>query len=116
MEKIPLKIEQRDIVLIPFPFSDQTSKKVRPALVISNNLFNRSQDLIVLGITTNITKDYYTESIEKEDLEIKSIEERCCVKIENILKIDKRLVIKKIDSIHEAKFQKILKILFSLFV
>ncbi|MBI2110159.1 type II toxin-antitoxin system PemK/MazF family toxin [Candidatus Woesearchaeota archaeon] len=50
MEKIPLKIEQRDIVLIPFPFSDQTSKKVRPALVISNNLFNRSQDLIVQKI------------------------------------------------------------------
>ena len=37
MEQI--SIEQRDIVLLPFPFSDQSGFKVRPALVASNNTF-----------------------------------------------------------------------------
>ena len=30
-------IEQRDLLLMPFPFSDQSGRKVRPVIVISNN-------------------------------------------------------------------------------
>ena len=28
--------EQRDIILIPFPYSDLTGAKLRPALILSN--------------------------------------------------------------------------------
>ena len=43
------------IVLIPFPFTDLTSSKVRPALIISEQN-NRSEDVIVAFITSNILK------------------------------------------------------------
>lgn len=43
-------IEQRDLLLVPFPFSDQTGKKVRPVVVIIKNSFNsHSEDVIVVG-------------------------------------------------------------------
>jgi len=47
-------IEQRSIILVPFPFSDLASSKKRPALVISNTEFNnRNEDVICCLITSN---------------------------------------------------------------
>lgn len=44
-----------DIVLVPFPFTDFSTLKQRPALVISSNSFNRSrEDVILVAITSQI--------------------------------------------------------------
>jgi mRNA-degrading endonuclease toxin of MazEF toxin-antitoxin module len=32
--------ERGDVVLVPFPFSDQTTTKKRPAVIISSNTYN----------------------------------------------------------------------------
>jgi len=35
-----------DVILVPFPFSDQTSTKKRPAVIISSDTYNNiSQDI-----------------------------------------------------------------------
>ena len=105
-------IEQRDLLLVPFPFSDQSGKKVRPVIVISNDEFNdRSADIIVIGVTSNITKDKYTVILEDKDLEEGKLMDLCCIKVENILKLDKHLVIKKIGKINLSKFKELMNIL-----
>jgi mRNA interferase MazF len=44
-----------DIVLVPFPFTDQTSTKKRPAVIISSNAYNRDRpDLIIMAITSQL--------------------------------------------------------------
>lgn len=44
-----------DILLVPFPFSDQTAVKQRPAIVVSNAAYHRERpDLIVLAVTSQI--------------------------------------------------------------
>jgi mRNA interferase MazF len=43
---------QKDVVLVKFPFTDLTSSKVRPAIVVSNNYINSSDDIIVVMLTT----------------------------------------------------------------
>lgn len=105
-------MNQRDLLLVPFPFSDQSGKKVRPVVVISNSFFNNnSEDIIVLGITSNISKNKYAVNFSLDDLEDGHIEELCCIKVENILKIDKALIIKKIGKINKNKFKEIKLIL-----
>jgi len=42
-----------DVVLVPFPFTDQTSSKKRPAVVVSSVAYHQAHpDLIVMAITT----------------------------------------------------------------
>ncbi len=48
-----MMFEQREVVLIPFPYTDLTGMKQRPALIISNNKINSSDDRICCLITSN---------------------------------------------------------------
>ena len=109
-------ITQRDLLLVPFPFSDQSGKKVRPVVVMSNDEFNlKSEGIIVIGVTSNISKDKYAVLLENMNLEEGKLTDQCCAKVENILKLDKSLVIKKIGKISIKKFNEILVLLESIF-
>ena len=101
-------IEQRDLLLVPFPFSDQSGRKVRPVIVISNKEFNEhSEDILVVGVSSNISKDRYTISLTNSYLEEGKLLTQCYIKVENILKIDKELIIKKIGKISKDKLRSI---------
>ena len=44
-----------DVILVPFPFTDQSTTKQRPAVVISSNRYNTERpDLILLAITSQV--------------------------------------------------------------
>ena len=101
-------IKQRDLLLVPFPFSDQSGRKIRPVVVISNNNFNEySEDVLIVGVTSNISKDIFTLFLRNEDLEEGKLITKCCIKVENILRIDKELVIKKIGVVNKNIIERI---------
>jgi len=105
-------IEQKDLLLVPFPFSDQRGRKVRPVVVVSNNEFNiNSDDVLVAGVTSNISKDKYTVILTNKDLDEGKLSAPCCIKAENILKIDKSIIIKKIGKIKKDRLDLIRKII-----
>jgi mRNA interferase MazF len=42
-----------DVVLVPFPFTDQSAAKKRPAVVVSSNAYHRERpDLILMAVTS----------------------------------------------------------------
>lgn len=42
-----------DVVLVPFPFTDQSATKRRPAVVVSTRRYHeRRPDLIIMAITS----------------------------------------------------------------
>jgi mRNA interferase MazF len=48
-----MPFEFGDVVLVPFPFTDQTMSKKRPAIVVSNRAYNTARpDIIVMAITS----------------------------------------------------------------
>lgn len=50
-----MPFEFGDIVLVPFPFTDQTTSKRRPAVVVSGRDYNRAMpDLVMMAVTSQI--------------------------------------------------------------
>jgi mRNA interferase MazF len=44
-----------DVVLVPFPFTDQSAFKKRPAVVISSAAYNtHRRDIVILAITSQL--------------------------------------------------------------
>ncbi|MBI4918981.1 type II toxin-antitoxin system PemK/MazF family toxin [archaeon] len=98
-------MNQRELILLPFPFSDLSGKKVRPALIISNDRFNKSsEDVIVCAVTSNVNKSPYSVVITQKELEGGTLFVKSCIKVENILKVKKSLIIKVIGKIDIKTF------------
>lgn len=57
-----------DIVKLPFPFTDKQSAKVRPALVVSHEEFNRSVGKTVFAMITSSTKTSWLHDVVVTDL------------------------------------------------
>jgi mRNA-degrading endonuclease toxin of MazEF toxin-antitoxin module len=52
-----MALEFGDIVLVPFPFTDQTASKRRPAVIVSNAGYNLAKaDIVVMAVTTKICR------------------------------------------------------------
>ena len=43
-----------DIILVPFPFTDQSTIKKRPAVVISSTPYNRERPDLIMAVTSQI--------------------------------------------------------------
>ncbi len=44
-----------DVVLVPFPFTDQTATKKRPAVVVSSDTYHRDRpDVILMAVTSQL--------------------------------------------------------------
>ena len=91
-----------DIVLINFPFTDLSGTKVRPAIVISNAKVNKTQDLILAQITSNISNDEFSFEIKDKDVThpLRGYSEVRCHKI---FTGSKTLISKKISSLKSTK-------------
>ena len=52
---------------MPFVFSEETGRKIRPVLVISSARYNRSrQDLVVAAITSNVRRRLFGDYLVAE--------------------------------------------------
>ncbi len=73
--------KQRQIVLVPFPYSDLSGNKRRPVLIVSNDAYNKAfNDVLVCVITSNLRKDEYSVTLSNDDLEIGVLPESSVVK------------------------------------
>ncbi|WP_018085996.1 type II toxin-antitoxin system PemK/MazF family toxin [Desulfurispora thermophila] len=107
-----------DILLIPIPFSDLTSHKKRPVLVLSNDNYNaRTQDIVVVAITSNLTAKDYVVMLTRSDLDEGVLKVDSCIRVDKIYTLSQNIVISKfgvvkkhiIDAVREKLHELILK-------
>lgn len=102
--------EQREIALVPFPFSDLSGQKVRPVLILSNNKYNnKSPDILVCGLTTNLKPTSYSILITPSEVEKKgTLRHKSKIKVDAIASIEQRLLIKSIAKLRKNVFEKVI--------
>jgi mRNA interferase MazF len=89
-----------EIVLIPVPFSDLTSVKRRPVLVISNMSHNGTNtDMIVVAITSNLQQNGIV--IETNDLLAGKLPKKSLIRYDKIYTLEQRIVIKQLGIVSE---------------
>jgi mRNA-degrading endonuclease toxin of MazEF toxin-antitoxin module len=89
--------------------------KVRPVLIISNNILNnKSDDCIVVPLTTVIKNESYSIIITSEDLESGKLLKSSRIRLDKIFSIKKSLTIMKIGIIKQEVFQAIKKEFYNL--
>ena len=50
-----MSFEFGDVVLVPFPFTNQAESKKRPAVVVSHETYNRTRpDIVIMAITSQL--------------------------------------------------------------
>jgi len=102
-------IRRKDIVLLPYPFTDQEGTKVRPALVVSNDNFNRkSKDCILIPLTTVIKEEPYSIIMDNSNLESGNLLKPSRIRVDKIFTIERSLIIMKIGSVNNQTFDKIM--------
>lgn len=103
--------KQREIVLVPFPYSDLSAVKRRPVLIISNNSYNKKfPDTLACVITTNLFKDEYSLSLKDSDLEIGFLPEASIIKCHKLFTIEQSKLLKRFSILSEAKFHEVVNV------
>ena len=103
-----IKYKQREIVLVPFPYSDLSASKKRPVLIVSNDSYNsKYEDVLVCVITSSQYKDDYSIYLSNSDLEIGVLPEESAIKIHKLFTIHKEKIIKKFSKINESYFDNV---------
>lgn len=106
-----MSIQQRDIILIEVPYSDYSFKKVRPAIILSNEKIKDSKDVIAVPLTSNLDLNTFSFIITNNDLEKGNLLISSKVKVERIFSVEKKLVKKTIGKVKISIHNKIIKIL-----
>ncbi len=86
---------QGEIVLIPVPFTDLSSQKRRPVIVISNTEYNRrSRDMIVVAVTSNPILVPNSFGLNNDDLTSGKLNKPSVVRADKIYTLEQTLIVK----------------------
>ena len=83
-----------DVVVLPFPFTDRTASKRRPALVLSSSAFNQKAEHSILAMITSAGQSSWPSDHFIKDLDAAGLPSECVVRLK-LFTLDHRLVIRK---------------------
>jgi len=94
-----------DVVVVPFPFSDLSGSKRRPALVLTNL---RGDDIIICQITSQPKDDIFAQALRTEDFVSGSLPVDSFILPLRIFTADKHIVFRKIGKITPERMTKVI--------
>ncbi|RKJ64913.1 type II toxin-antitoxin system PemK/MazF family toxin [Roseburia sp. 1XD42-69] len=94
------KFVRGDVVVIPFPFTDLSSSKKRPAVILADM---EGDDYIMLQITSQNVKDSYAIPLLKNDFQYGSLQRDSNIRPNKIFTLDGKLILYRIGHITDSK-------------
>ena len=98
---------QGDILLVPLPFTDLSSQKRRPVLVLSKDDYNNvSDDLIVVAITSYIDAKPYIVLLSNDDMVDGTLKVDSCIRADKIYTLSQNIVVKRFGKVESEIIEK----------
>lgn len=93
-----------DVVVLPFPFSDLTANKKRPALVVANL---SGDDLIVSLITSQNAKDGYAVALSNADFANGNLKQDSNIRPNRIFTADSKIILYRVGTLKKEKTEEV---------
>jgi len=94
-----------DVVVAPFPFSDLSAVKKRPALVIAALT---GDDVLLCQITSQATSDSYTVSLLKTDFATGKLNRDSNVRPNRLFTADSNIILYRAGTLSSMKIQEVI--------
>lgn len=98
------KFIKGDIVVIPFPFSDLSQSKRRPALIIATL---EGDDAILCQITSKTIKDIYAISIDDSDFDAGNLKQPGNIRPNRLFTADSHIILYRAGHIRNDKMNQV---------
>ena len=93
-----------DVVVLPFPFSDLTSSKKRPAIVVAPL---NGHDILVCQVTSRAVRDDFAVPITRNDLTIGHLHQESNVRPNRLFTADSAIVLYRAARLTSRKMAEI---------
>ena len=100
------KFMKGEVVVVPFPFSDLSQAKRRPALVVAEL---EGDDIILCQITSQTIKDNYSIPIGDNDFETGSLKQLSNMRPNRIFTADSHIVLYRVGNLKGGKLTEIIE-------
>lgn len=98
------KFVKGDVVVAPFPYSDLTASKKRPALVIAPL---EGDDVILCQITSQLKKDDYSISLQNADFQSGTLHQNKFVCPNRLFTADASIILYKAGDVKKSKMDEV---------
>ena len=106
------KLVKGDVVVLPFPFSDLSKSKKRPALVLAEL---EGDDVILCQITSVARVDNYSVVLTNKDFKNGKLDVNSMIRPNKLFTADSSIVLYKISSLNEDKIKEIENVVSNIF-
>ena len=99
MRKLTVTYKQFEVIVVPFPFTDSSATKKRPALIISDaTTFNKTTHKSVMAMITTASHASWALDVPITDLKSAGLKAKSIVRMK-LFTLDDALVVKKIGQL-----------------
>ena len=106
------KLMKGDVVILPFPFSDLSAYKKRPALVTA---LLQGNDIVLCQITSIARIDDYSISLNSSEFKQGSLPVKSMIRPNRLFTADSSIVIYKAGSLKSNKIREVENIIVKIF-
>jgi len=99
---------QGDIVLVPVPFTDLTSHRRRPVIVLSNDRYQAvGEDFVCVAMTSNLKDAPYSFGITSSDLAEGNLNRPGRVRVDKIFTLAQSIIVARFGRVDTATLDRI---------
>lgn len=115
MKRLIVTYNAFDVVVVPFPFTDSTTSKRRPALILSaGETFNQPIGQAVMAMITSAKNSDWPLDVEIQNLDAAGLPSASIIRMK-LFTLDERLIVRKAGTLESRDQAKVIKTLRQLF-